>query len=184
MKDMRASTRFIPLAAALALVALAPACAPTNTGTTVPAYALGGAASVTYGTIVGTRPVTVAGNQRGVGTVAGAAAGGLAGSFIGGDWRSNAIAGIGGALIGGIAGNAIERGVTTGQAVEFIVRLDNGGDIAVVQTNEQALQAGERVVITRGDRIRISRAAGGPPPVAYAPPGAVVAQPISGGGVK
>ena len=184
---MRAPTRFLSLATALALVAVAPACAPTNTGSTVPAYALGGAASVTYGTIVGTRPVTVAGSPGGVGTVAGAAAGGLAGSFIGGDWRSNAIAGIGGAIIGGLAGTAIERGVTTGQAIEFIVRLDRGGDVAVVQTNEEALQAGERVVITRGDRVRISRAAGGPPPQAFAPgfaPGPVVAQPISGGGIK
>lgn len=165
------------------MISVVPACAPANTGTTVPAYALGGAASVTYGTIVGTRPVTVAGSQSGVGAVGGAAAGGLAGSFIGGGWRENAIAGIGGAIVGGLAGSAIERGVTQGNAIEFIVRLDRGGDIAVVQTNEEALQAGDRVVITRGDRVRISRAAGGPPPGAFVP-GGVVAQPIGAGGLK
>jgi outer membrane lipoprotein SlyB len=103
----------------------------------------------------------VAGSQSGVGTVGGAVAGGVAGSFIGGDWRSNALAGIGGAIIGGLAGSAIERGVTQGQAIEFIVRLDRGGDIAVVQTNEEGLQVNERVVVTRGDRVRLSRAAGG-----------------------
>lgn len=176
---MRLSSRSLPLLAALALLAAVPACAPANTGTTYSAGALGGAASVDYGTIVGSRPVTVAGGQSGVGTVGGAVAGGLAGSFIGGDWRTNAIAGVGGAILGGLAGTAVERGVTQGSAIEFIVRMDRGGDIAVVQTNEQGLQAGDRVVVTRGDRVRLSRAAGGPvPPMTsqpgFAPTGAVI----------
>ncbi len=169
---MRLNTRLIPALSALALLAAVPACAPANTGTTYSAGALGGAAYVNYGTIVGTRPVTVAGSQSGVGNVGGAVAGGLAGSFIGGDWRSNAIAGVGGAILGGLAGTAIERGVTQGNAIEFIVRQDRGGDIAVVQTNEDGLQAGDRVVITRGDRVRLSRAAGGPvPPMTTQPMG-------------
>lgn len=168
---MRAPTRSTRLLAALALVLAVPACAPQNTGSTVPAHALGGAAHVSYGTIVGSRPVQVQGSGGGVGTIGGAVAGGVAGSFIGGDWRSNALAGLGGALIGGLAGNAIERGVTSGTAIAFIVREDRGGEIQVVQTNEEGLQVNDRVVITRGDRVRISRAAGGPPPgAAYAPP--------------
>lgn len=172
---MRRTSRLLPLFAAMALVAIVPACAPANTGTTYAPGALGAAASVDYGTIVGTRPVTVAGGQSGIGTVGGAVAGGLAGSFIGGDWRSNAIAGVGGAILGGLAGTAVERGVSQGNAIEFIVRMDRGGDIAVVQTNEQALQAGDRVVVTRGDRVRLSRAAGGPvPPMTQQPVGAVI----------
>jgi outer membrane lipoprotein SlyB len=163
---MRTPKPALPLVAAMGLLALVPACAPTNANTSVPAYAVGSAASVAFGTIVGARPVQVQGRQSGVGTLAGAAAGGVAGSFIGGDWRSNALAGIGGAIVGGLAGNAIERGVTQGQAVEFFVRLDRGGadPIAIIQTNEEALQVGDRVVITYGDRVRLSRAAGGPPP--------------------
>ncbi|MFC7553133.1 glycine zipper 2TM domain-containing protein [Pseudoroseomonas wenyumeiae] len=97
-------------------------------------------------------------------------AGGVAGSFIGGDWRSNLLAGLGGAVIGGALGNAVERNSSTGQAVEFFVRQDNGGDIAVVQTNEENLQYNDRVVIIRGDTTRISRAAGSAPPVSAAPP--------------
>ncbi|NKE44568.1 glycine zipper 2TM domain-containing protein [Roseomonas frigidaquae] len=131
---------------------------------------MGSAASVSYGTIVGSRPVQVAGGGSGIGTVGGAVAGGIAGSFIGGDTRSNLLAGLGGALLGGLAGSAVEGGMTRGTAIEFVVREDRGGDIAVVQTNEEGLQAGDRVVITRGDRVRLSRAAGGPPPAAYAPP--------------
>jgi outer membrane lipoprotein SlyB len=166
---MRIAKPVLPLFAALVLLAVVPACAPANTGTTVSRAGLGAAASVSYGTIVGTRPVQVAGSS-GAGALGGAAAGGLAGSFIGGDWRSNVLAGIGGAIIGGLAGSAVERGVTGGTAIEFIVREDRGGDIAVVQTNEEALQAGDRVVITRGDRVRLSRAAGGPPPAMGAMP--------------
>lgn len=173
---MRASTRTLPLLAALALAAVLPACAPQNTGSSVPVGAMGGAAYVSYGTIVGTRPVQVQGHGGGVGTAAGAVAGGVAGSFIGGDWRSNALAGLGGALLGGLAGSAIEGGARSGNAIAFIVREDRGGDIEVVQTNEEALQAGDRVAISRSDRIRLSRAAGGPapqmgeaPPAAYGP---------------
>jgi outer membrane lipoprotein SlyB len=183
---MRASKPVVSLCAALALVALVPACAPQNTGSTVSARALGGAASVSYGTIVGSRPVQVQGGGTGVGTLGGAAAGGIAGSFVGGDWRSRALMGLGGAVLGGVAGTAAERGLSSGTAIEFIVREDRGGDIAVVQTNEEALQVGDRVVITRGDRVRLSRAAG-----AGAPPGGFVqpqpgAVPMSapGGGAK
>jgi outer membrane lipoprotein SlyB len=167
---MRSSRSFLPALAGLGLLALVPACAPQNTGTTFSPNAMGRPATVNFGTIVGARPVTVQGSS-GVGTVAGAVAGGVAGSFIGGDWRSNALAGIGGAIIGGMAGNAIERGVTQGQATEFFVRMDQGGDMSVVQTNEEGLQVGERVVVASGDRTRLSRAAGGPPPSFGAPPG-------------
>ena len=160
---MRPFQRFLPVAAALALVAVVPACAPANTASTVPSSALGTAASVSFGTIVGSRPVQVTGSNTGLGTVGGAVAGGVVGSTIGGDWRARTLAGVGGALLGGLAGGAVERGVGSGQAVEFIVREDRGGDIAVVQTNEEGLQVGDRVMISRGDRVRLSRAAGGPP---------------------
>jgi outer membrane lipoprotein SlyB len=161
---MRPSPRLLPLAAALALIAVVPACAPANTAGTVPSSALGTAASVSFGTIVGSRPVQVTGSNTGLGTVGGAVAGGVVGSTIGGDWRARTLAGVGGALLGGLAGGAVERGAGSGQAVEFVVREDRGGDIAVVQTNEDALQVGDRVMISRGDRVRLSRAAGGPPP--------------------
>lgn len=171
---MRLSQRLIPAIAALALVAALPGCAPRATGSSVSAASLGSAAYVSYGTIVGSRPVQVQGSGGGLGTVGGAVAGGIAGSFIGGDVRSNLLAGLGGALIGGIAGSAMEGGLTRGTAIEFIVREDRASDIAVVQTNEEGLQAGDRVVITRSDRVRLSRAAGAPPaeaPQGYAPQG-------------
>ena len=166
-----------PILAVALLAGGVSACAPQDTGAVYSTGALGRTAMVSYGTIVGTRPVTVRGNGSGVGTVAGAVAGGVAGSFIGGDPRSNVLGGLGGALLGGLAGNAIGSGVSSGQAAEFTVREDTGGDFQVVQTNEEGLQAGDRVVISRGDRTRLSRAAGGPPPPAAYAPQAVPQQP-------
>jgi outer membrane lipoprotein SlyB len=157
-------------AACLLLLGGLAACAPTMTATTYNTGSIGRAAAVSYGTIVGLRPVVVQGGHGGVGTAAGAVAGGVAGSFIGGDWRSNLLAGLGGAVLGGVVGNAVDRGTGTGEAVEFFVRQDGGGDISVVQTNEENLQYNDRVVIIRGDATRISRAAGNAPPVSAAPP--------------
>lgn len=155
-------------APALALLAggLA-ACAPQATNSTYSAAGIGRSQYVEYGTIIGMRPVTVQGSGGGVGTLAGAAAGGVAGSFIGGDPRSNILGALGGAIIGGVAGNVAERSMTTGQAIEFTIRTPQG-DMAVVQSNEEALQVGEHVRILRGDRTRITRDANPPPPP---PPG-------------
>lgn len=160
-----AAARAAALALPLSLAALLGGCAPQMTGTTYSPYALGRAASVSYGTVVLARPVQVASGPAagGIGTAGGALAGGVAGSFIGGDWRSNLLAGLGGAILGGLAGNTLERGAASGSAVEFVVREDGGGDFAVVQTNEEGLQVGDRVVVSRGDRVRLSRAAGGGP---------------------
>ncbi|MCC6720083.1 MAG: glycine zipper 2TM domain-containing protein [Acetobacteraceae bacterium] len=121
---------------------------------------MGRTAQVSYGVIVSMRPVTIQGGRSGVGTLGGAAAGGVAGSFIGGDPRSNVLGAIGGAIIGGLAGSAVEGSASTGQAMEFIIREDSGQTISVVQTNEEGFQPNERVVLTRGARTRIARVAG------------------------
>jgi outer membrane lipoprotein SlyB len=158
--------RLAPICTVLALGAGLAACAPA-TNTTVDRYALGTSGYVSSGTIVGMRPVAVSGTRSGVGAGAGAVGGGLIGSTIGGDWRARTVGGVVGALAGGIAGAAVEEGVTRGNAVEFIIRDDNGGTRSVIQTNELGLTVGERVLITQGDRVRLSRAGGAAGPVGY-----------------
>ena len=144
-----------PFAALLMAAALLAACAPTNTATTYSREQMNREAQVETGTIVSIRPVTVEGSGR-TGTLLGGAAGGVAGSFIGGDWRSNLLAGLAGAVVGGVAGSAAERSLTTATANEFIVELEGGGTIAVVQTNDQGLRVGDRVTVLRGDRTRLT----------------------------
>jgi len=107
--------------------------------------------SVAYGTIESVRPVRLNEDRAGVGTVAGAAIGGLLGNSIGhGDGRG--IATILGAVGGGVAGNAIEHNATAQNGEEIVVRLDSGATIAVVQGGSQDFEAGQRVRVLSGPR--------------------------------
>jgi outer membrane lipoprotein SlyB len=157
-----AVTSNLPRLAAVMLLAggLLAACGPQQTANTVQPWAVGQVGAVSTGTIVGMRPIQVQGT-RGVGAPVGAVAGGVLGSGIGGGWRANALGAIGGAVVGGFAGAAVEQGVTGGTAVEFIIRQDRGGEIAVVQTNEDRLMVGDRVRVVQADRTRITRMAPG-----------------------
>ena len=147
----------------LALVAVfgVAGCAPERTNTTYSAADVGRTQQVSYGAIVSMRPVTVRGQQTGVGAMGGAVAGGVLGSYIGGrDPRANLVGAVGGAIVGGIAGNAVEKSATTGQAVEFIIQEDNAPQpISVVQTNDDNFHPGERVIVSRGARTRLARIA-------------------------
>lgn len=154
--------RILPLMLALCVAANLAGCAPANTNTTYTSADIGRTAQIAYGVIVSMREVRVQGQPTGVGAVGGAAAGAVAGSYIGGrDPRANVLGAIGGALLGGLAGSAVENSASSGVAVEFIIREDNGHTISVVQTNEDQFRPGERVVLTRGARTRIARAAPG-----------------------
>jgi outer membrane lipoprotein SlyB len=161
-------------ALALLLAGGLSACAPTNTNTTYTAGSIGMPAQLRYGTIVGMRPVQIAGSQSGIGAGVGGVSGAVLGSTVGGDWRARTAMGVVGGLVGAGAGHLAERGLTQGEAVEFVIRPDEGGpDYTVVQTNELGLQPGERVAVSFGDRARLMRAAEAPAPQAapgYAPP--------------
>jgi outer membrane lipoprotein SlyB len=148
----------LALALAIVLTPLA-ACAPTNTNTTYAANEIGRTADVTYGVIVSMRPVTVQAQNTGIGALGGAAVGATAGSFIGrNDVRANILGAVAGGLVGAVAGNAVEKSVNTGDAVEFIIRQDDGSTVSVVQTNEDGFRPGDRVVLTRGARTHIAHA--------------------------
>ncbi len=151
----------MPCRAALVLALLGglAACAPTNTNTTYSAGEIGRAATMSTGVIMSMRPVTVQAQNTGIGAVSGAVVGGTAGSFIGrNNVAANVMGAVGGAVVGGLVGNAVEGGLGTGSAIEFIIRQDNGQAISVVQTNEEAFRPGDRVVITFGARTRIAHA--------------------------
>jgi len=107
--------------------------------------------SVAYGTIESVRPVRLNEDHAPVGTIAGAAIGGLVGNSIGhGDGRG--IATVLGAVGGGLAGNAIEHNATAQNGEEIIVRLDSGATIAVVQAGSQGFEAGQRVRVLSGPK--------------------------------
>ena len=107
--------------------------------------------SVAYGTIESVRPVRLNEDHAPVGTVAGAAIGGIAGSTLG-HGAGGALATILGAVGGGLAGNAIEHSVTAQNGEEIVIRLDNGSMIAVVQGGSQGFEPGQRARVLTGPR--------------------------------
>jgi outer membrane lipoprotein SlyB len=114
--------------------------------------------TVEYGVIEHLRPVQIEGTKTPIGAGAGAAVGGIAGSGVGGGKGSYVMTVIG-AVAGGMAGAAIEEGITRTQGVEITVKLNSGQTIAVVQalsTNER-FSVGEQVrVLYGGQNTRVA----------------------------
>ena len=113
--------------------------------------------SVRMGVVDSVRTVQIEGTRTAVGPLAGAAVGGVAGSNIGGGSGST-VAAILGAVAGGMAGGAIEQGVTRQTGLEITVRLDNGQLIAVTQAADEDFRPGDRVRVLSGrGTTRVSR---------------------------
>ncbi len=113
--------------------------------------------SVSYGTIIKTDPVTIEGEGNTVGTIAGAAVGGILGSKVG-DGSGAQIATIAGGILGGVTGSQAAKSITTRNGVNLTIKLDNGNTIAVVQeVNPNMLfRIGQRVQLNRqGNTARV-----------------------------
>src|SRR3979411_1157467 len=118
------------LAAALLMWGLA-GCGPTYSPDTYASNAVQQANKVEQGIVVGVRNVGVSAAGT-VGTVTGAAAGGIAGSqAIGGP--VSAFTALGGSLIGGIAGSTVEHATADTAAFEYIIRKPSGDLVSVTQ---------------------------------------------------
>jgi len=113
--------------------------------------------SVRMGVVESVREVLIDGGKSGVGTLAGAAVGGVAaGSNIGGG-NGSAVAGILGAVAGGLIGNKIEDNATHRKGLEITVRLDNGELKAITQDADEPFRAGDRVrLLSAGRTTRVT----------------------------
>lgn len=116
-----------------------------------------GEASMTYaGSIVNVRPVCVQQQQTGVGTIAGGVAGGALGSALGrGCFAPTAL----GAIAGAVVGSAVEEDASRQTGFEYVIQLDNGQLMTVVQGCDQFFQCGEPVyvIISGNGRSRVTR---------------------------
>lgn len=116
-----------------------------------------GEASETYqGMIASARVVQVGQEQLGdntLGALGGGALGGLAGSQIGRGGTSNFLA-IGGALAGAVGGAYAEDYLKKQEAMEYVIRLNNGQMRTVVQGPEPRLAPGQRVLVVVGRDAR------------------------------
>lgn len=101
-----------------------------------------------YGIIQQVNNVTIEGESSALGTVAGGALGaGVGQAFGSGTGRT--LTTIIGAVGGAYAGKATEEKLTTEDAQEIVVDLDNGETVSVVQESDVVFSAGERVRVLR-----------------------------------
>lgn len=107
------------------------------------------------GTIIAVRQVQVSDGDGQIGKLAGAAAGGVAGSMIGGGDTAHILGAIGGAVVGGIAGNAAQEGLSRQTGYEYTVELSNGNIVTITQGSDVILQVGQRCLVLYGDRARV-----------------------------
>jgi outer membrane lipoprotein SlyB len=143
------------LVTALLSVMLA-ACASSNSGSVYSRDEARKVQTVKTGVVESVRQVKLEGTKSPVGTVAGGAVGGIAGSSVG-HGRGSAVAAVIGAVVGGLAGSAAEEGLTRKDALEITVKLDGGGLVAVVQEADDQFKAGDRVrLVENGDTTRVS----------------------------
>lgn len=103
-----------------------------------------GKVSTTYaGTIKNVREVTVQQGEQlednGLGIAGGGIAGGVIGSAVG---RGNFAPTAAGAIVGAVAGSLVEKKLKQQQALEYVVELDQGGLLTVVQGTDQQFDVG------------------------------------------
>jgi outer membrane lipoprotein SlyB len=139
-------------AAALLLTAQS-GCGPSYSPDTYSANAVQQANKVEQGVVVGVRNVGVSAAGA-VGTITGAAAGGIAGSQVA-PGPVSAFTALGGSLVGGIAGSAVEHTTADTTAFEYIVRKANGDLVSVTQKDKTPLALNQRVLVIAGNQARV-----------------------------
>lgn len=115
--------------------------------------------SVTYGTLVGVRPVQIQGGDDSnvIGALGGAVLGGFLGNTVGGG-TGRSLATAAGAIAGGVAGQGVQGSINKTQGVELEIRKDDGNTIMVVQKQGNSRFAvGQRVALaSNGSQITVS----------------------------
>ncbi|MFO1381937.1 MAG: glycine zipper 2TM domain-containing protein [Chitinivorax sp.] len=115
--------------------------------------------TVQRATVTSVRLVKLEGTNSGIGTVAGAGLGGIAGSEMG-RGRGSAAGAIAGVVLGGIIGTAMENKGTQTQGIEVTVKMNDGREVAIVQEHNpnEMFQVGERVrLITVRGETRVAK---------------------------
>jgi outer membrane lipoprotein SlyB len=148
--------RIIQILVATLLTLLLGACASSNSGSVYSRDDARKTQPVRTGVVESVRQVKIEGTKSPIGTVAGAAVGGIAGSSIG-EGKGSSIGAVIGAVVGGLAGSAAEEMMTRKDALEITVKLDGGGLTAVVQEADEQFKAGDKVrLIESGGNTRVS----------------------------
>ena len=132
-----------------------------QTSSTYNADEVGRVIDTSRAVVLSSRVVEISGEgeQSGYGPLVGAAAGASGGYLVGGGDAGQVIGSVLGGLIGAGLGWAAEQHVDTREGIEYVLRLDSGRDVTLVQNregDETPLPPGTHVLIQRGgDYARI-----------------------------
>ncbi len=113
-------------------------------------------AIVKHGTVVSASAVKVSDSGPSntlIGTLAGGAAGAVAGSTVG-QGSGSLLMGIGGAVLGGLAGSKAEEALSSQTATQYIVQLTDGSTVSVTQGGTP-LAVGTKVLLLEGNPARL-----------------------------
>jgi outer membrane lipoprotein SlyB len=141
----------------LLVSALLAGCAsPPQSGSVYRSYQTQNEQVVRTGTVESVRNVIIVNPESGVGTMGGAALGGLAGSQAG-SGNGSAAMGIVGAIAGGLIGQRVEASANNRPGFEITVKLDSGELRAVTQVADELFRPGERVrLLSNGYNTRVT----------------------------
>lgn len=117
-----------------------------------------GEATTTYlGIVKRVREVTVTNGEGLQDNTTGIIGGGIAGALLGstiGRGAGTVVAEVAGGVAGATGGAALEQGLKTQKALEYLVELDNGTLKTVVQSPEPRLYEGQRVYLMEAQNGR------------------------------
>lgn len=144
------------LSALVATVLLSACAAPSSSGMVYSASEARREQIVRMGVVESVREVSIQREPSGVGTIAGAVVGGIAGSDIG-KGKGSSVGSVLGAVVGGMAGSAIENQTKLVKGFELTVRLDSGELRAYVQEADEQFKPGDRVrLVSTGGTVRVT----------------------------
>lgn len=148
----------LTIAVPLAVLASLGACTPTTNSSSFATGETGQVMPVQFGTIQSLRVVQIQPGQTRLGTVTGAVLGGIGGSQIGSNTAANLAGATAGAVAGGAVGSAAQ-GSSRNRGIEFVIQMDSGDTIAIVQPGDpRDYRIGDRVRVTgTADNARVSR---------------------------
>lgn len=105
-------------------------------------------------TVVSVRAVTVQSDNN-AGMMVGGAAGGVAGTLLGGNDATKILGAIGGAVVGGLAGDVTQDVLSKQGGYEYVVETQSGNIMTVTQGNDVLMTPGEKCLLLYGNKARV-----------------------------
>jgi outer membrane lipoprotein SlyB len=136
------------------IIAAIGGCAPDYSPDTYNSAALQQANKVDTGIVIGYREVRISVDGT-IGAVTGGAAGGILGAEADSPAVPTALAALGGTVVGGVVGTAVEHVTSDTTGWEYIVREPKGDLISVTQREVNPLPIGQKVLVIEGKQARI-----------------------------